>query len=221
MHDLAQILDQPLHDVRTALNAITGYASILGDEIPGRLNERQQDYVGKILGSADRIQRLVNTLVDLAAMAGGAFQLERRETAYAALVADAIQPFKPLAEHKLVRIVMDVEVDVDPRIDGPRVALVLSNLLSNALAHNPTGGFVEVKARVVGDELITSVKDGGPGLRQDDAARAVAGEAGLGLRVGKQLIEAHGGQLGVETTLGDGATFWFSLPLAPQLSLVA
>lgn len=58
MNELAHILDQPLHEVRTALNAITGYASILGDEIPGRLNDRQQAYVGKILGGADRIQRL-------------------------------------------------------------------------------------------------------------------------------------------------------------------
>ncbi|MDB5099166.1 MAG: histidine kinase [Cyanobacteria bacterium RYN_339] len=221
MHDLASILDQPLHEVRTALNAITGFASILGDEIPGRLNDHQQAYVGKILGSADRIQRLINTLVDLAALESGTFRLERRHTTYAALVAETVQAFKPLAEHKLVRLVVDVDVPHDPWVDGPRVALALSNLLSNALAHNPTGGFVEVKACIKGDELITSVTDGGPGLRDDDAERALAGQAGLGLRIGRKLIEAHGGRLGVDTSLGNGATFWYALPLSSALSIAA
>jgi signal transduction histidine kinase len=215
------------HELRTPLNFVTGFASILGDEIPGQLNSRQQEYVRKILGGADRILRLVDTFVNLAELEAGTLALDRRPTSVGRLVEDVVQAFKPLADHKMIRLVSKVNVGIEPLIDGPRVALVLSNLLANAIQHNPDGGFVTVRARVQDGELLAEVEDSGSGLHPLDIERILSrddltpspnegGGLGLGVTLGRRLVNAHGGRLGLKSELGCGSTFWFTLPIESQ-----
>lgn len=216
-HDLTTSFS---HDMRTSLNDITGFASILDDEIPGHLNPRQRGYLGKIIGGAEKLLRLVENLVAHDAAETGQLKIVKVSTDYGALLIDASEPLRPMAENKMTRIQVKVEVPGQPLIDRRGITLVIGNLLSNALRQNGLGGMVDVTAHVEGDKIVTSIRDYGPGLTSDeltaimeparDGARQGASEFGIALS--RTLIEAHGGQMGVDTRSGVGTTFWFWLP---------
>lgn len=208
------------HDMRTSLNDITGFASILDDEIPGNLNARQRGFLGKIIGGADRLLRLVENLVADGSMHAGEQVGPRLATDVRTLVAEAVEPLRPMAGNKMTRIQVHVDVPGRPALDRRGVGLVLSNLVSNALQQNGLGGMIAVDARVDGDAIRFEVRDYGPGLTADAlAAFAAAGdEPGQGPRefamaLGRRVVEAHGGQLGVENAAaGAGTIVWFRLP---------
>jgi signal transduction histidine kinase len=137
-----------------------------------------------------------------------------------------IATLAPLAEDREIRLTSDVQVDVLPTIDGPRVIQILTNLLSNAIKFTPPHGEVRLVARVEGEELVTEVTDTGPGIAEADIPRVFekfkqldmsttrqVGGTGLGLSIAKALVEAHGGTIGAISELGHGSTFWFRLPL--------
>lgn len=217
------------HALRTKLNFVTGFASILGDEIPGQLNRRQQAYVRKILDGADRILRLVDTFGDLAALEAGTLNLARRPTPFMPLVEEAVRACRPLADHKLIRVSLKVDVLEEPSIDGPRVTLALAHLISNAIQQNPEGGMVAVRSRVTGNELRVEVEDGGAGLHPDQVERMLRSEeispdddgTGLGMAIARKLVEAHGGRFGLNSEPGRGTTFWFTLPVETAVGALA
>lgn len=208
------------HEMRTSLNDITGFASILDDEIPGRLNPRQRGFLGKIIGGAERLLRLVENLVADGALDGGTDQAACAPTDFAQLVREAVEPLRPMADNKMTRIQVGVDVPGRPLIDRRHVSLVLANLVSNALRLNGLGGMVDVEAHVDGDEILVRVRDYGPGLTADEIARALEpsgdptaqGASEFGVALGRRLVEAHGGRMGVDTKPGAGSTFWFRLP---------
>ena len=208
------------HEMRTSLNDITGFASILDDEIPGRLNPRQRGFLGKIIGGAERLLRLVENLAADGALEAGGDAAARVPTDVAALVRDAVEPLRPMAANKMTRIQVAADVPGRPLLDRRGVALVVANLVSNALRLNGLGGMVDVAARVDGDELLVGVRDYGPGLTADEIARALApaedparqGASEYGVALARKLVEAHGGRMGVDTVPGAGTTFWFRLP---------
>jgi protein-histidine pros-kinase len=214
------------HELRTPLNFIMGFASLLEDEVAGPLTPQQHVYTDKILNGADRMLALVNDLLDFAKLQAGKFDIDRHPTPYAPLIQDVIATMAPLAEDREIRLTSDVQVDVLPTIDGPRVIQILTNLLSNAIKFTPPHGEVRLVARVEGEELVTEVTDTGPGIAEADIPRVFekfkqldmsttrqVGGTGLGLSIAKALVEAHGGTIGAISELGHGSTFWFRLPL--------
>jgi signal transduction histidine kinase len=214
------------HELRTPLNFITGFASVLADEISGPLNPAQRAQMANILNGADRMLLLVNDLLDFAKLHSGKFDLAPAPTAYAPLVHEAIALMAPIAAQKGVTLTAgDVASRVIP-CDGGRLIQVLTNLLSNAIKFTEPGGRVTVHASLRGAEVLTRVADTGCGIAAADVPKLFhrfqqlemgstrkAGGTGLGLAISKALVEAHGGHIGVESTLGVGSTFWFSLPL--------
>ena len=146
-------------------------------------------------------------------------------TAYPPLVADALEHMRPLAAQAGVQLSSEVDVAATLVIDGPRIGQVLTNLVSNAIKFSPAGKTVSIRAFQREDAVVTEVEDEGEGLRPEDIVRLFqrfgqldmsktrrAGGAGLGLAICKALVEAHGGEIGVSSTLGAGSTFWFTLP---------
>jgi PAS domain S-box-containing protein len=214
------------HELRTPLNFITGFASVLDDEVPGPLNALQHAYVGKILTGADRMLLLVNDLLDAAKLQAGKFDLAPQPTAYLPVVEEVVATLRPLADRHELRLDVLIEAEAVPVIDGPRVVQVLTNLVGNAIKFTPKGGRVTVRAFVRGDELVTQVMDTGRGIADSDIPRLFqrfeqldmsatreAGGTGLGLTICKALVEAHGGAIGVLSERGRGSTFWFTLPM--------
>jgi len=226
------------HELRTPLNFITGFASILEDEVAGPLNPQQREYVGKILMGADHLVHMGNDLLDLNRMMAGRFTVELLPVDYRALLHELVESERPGARQKHQAIALEIADGVPERVvmDPLRVAQVLRHLVSNAVKFTPDRGSIAVTGFVAPDPegrpaLVTQVSDTGYGIdpeevphlfaafRQlDMSATREAGGMGLGLPISKRIVEAHGGQIGVLSEKGKGSTFWFTLPLRDAAS---
>jgi PAS domain S-box-containing protein len=226
-----QLKDQFLsilsHELRTPINAIMGFGSILEDELAGPLNPKQHHYIGKIMSGADTLLGLVSDLLDMSRMQAGKFVLDPGDMAFQDVAAEVLATLAPLAELKHQRLVNEVEPGL-PRFqaDARRLTQVLVNLVNNAIKFTPEHGTIRVRARAEGANLLAEVEDTGIGIAAEDVPKLFqrfgqldmsrtrsASGTGLGLSIAKALVEAHGGQIGVRAVAGEGSTFWFTLPL--------
>jgi signal transduction histidine kinase len=213
------------HELRTPLTAIRGYAELLEDGIGGALSDPQRAYVQKIVAGAGRLERLVDDLLDFARLEAGAFKLEAREVDLARLVAGLGQAFGPQARELQVELHVGTAPVAPLEADPGRIEQVLGNLLDNALKFTPAGGRVAVAVEEREAVVRIAVSDDGPGItpqhlphvferfyQVDASSTRRAGGTGLGLAISRALVEAHGGQIGVESEPGAGSCFWFTLP---------
>lgn len=219
------------HEMRTPLNAILGFGSILEDEIPGDLNSLQHDYIGKILRAADQLLLLINNLLDLARMQAGRFEIQPEETDYPALIGETIEAIGPLFREKGLSVELSIDVPCKVVVDGRRIQQVLTNLLSNSIKFSPKGGRLQIRARLEGNRVVTEVEDQGIGISEEDLkklfipfqqintkiTREKTG-TGLGLSIAKGIVEAHQGSIGAKSPgRGRGSTFFYSLPIGQNL----
>ncbi len=222
-----QFLSIISHELRTPINGITGFGSILDDEIAGPLNEDQHHYLQKMLQSADTLLSLIDDLLDMSRIEAGKFQLSPCTLTFHEVVEPLMEPLGILARQKNLTLINEVPIDAPELVADPqRLRQVLTNLIQNAIKFTPEGGAIRVRCQVAGSHLRCDVSDSGVGIAQADlpklfqrfsqldmsSTRKVGG-AGLGLSICKALVEAHGGTIGVDSTVGKGSTFWFSLPL--------
>jgi two-component system OmpR family sensor kinase len=205
------------HELKTPLTAITGHAEALGDGVvpPERVAE-------VILKESKRLERLVRDLLDLARLDAHVFGVHPQRVDLAELADEAVVRFEPQARAFGVELMADAPRSAPAVADPDRVLQVLSNLIENALRITPEGGSVTVHA----EPATLTVADTGPGLVEDDVLRAFErfylyerqGSAsrtvgtGLGLAIVRELTEAMGGSVGVESRPGSGTTFTVSLP---------
>jgi len=214
------------HELKTPLNFIIGFGSILDDEVAGALTPEQHQDVCRILEGAQRMLGIANNLIDLGEILTGRFELSPAWVDYRVLVVQVLADLRPLAEAKDQRLESTVEISGDRFLDGRRLQEVLTNLVDNAIKFTLTGGSIQVRAFEVNEELVTEVQDTGVGMTPEEIRRAFrpfrqldmsstrrVGGMGLGLSVCKALVEAHGGQIGVRSVPGQGSTFWFRIPL--------
>jgi signal transduction histidine kinase len=175
---------------------------------------------------AARMTRLVDDLMDAARIQAGEPLVLLHEVDYGAVATDVIEGFAPAAAAAGIALVAEVGPVAPCALDAGRVAQVLRHLLDNALKFTPGGGRVLVRIFEIGGFLVTEVSDTGPGLPHAFAERAfrrfeqldmgltrTAGGTGLGLALARALVEAHGGSIGAVGEAGEGATFWFTLPM--------
>ncbi len=212
------------HELRTPLNAIIGFSDLMQ-------SEPQQDgshlvpaeWVHTVLTSGQHLLRLINDILDIAKVEAGRLDLNRQDLALSAAVVDITAALRPLADRKNLRL--DVSVPgVTVSADPIRLRQILDNLLSNAIKFTPEGGGVTVEAHRDGDGLLLSVRDTGPGIAQADQERifdefwqtgdpaARAGGTGLGLALTRRLVQAHGGEIRVESAPGEGTALRVWLP---------
>lgn len=214
------------HDLRIPLTGIVGYAELLEEGIGGALSDQQLAFVAQITEASQRMTRLLNEFLDYARMEVGKFTIAPRAIALSGPVQQAIASFRPALEKKGVRLSAELAPALPPvTADPDRIAQVLSNLLSNAVKFTPPGGGITVRAYPLGRSVVVEVEDTGVGIPPDalphmferffqtEAGRQ-AGGTGLGLSIVKSLVEAHGGTAWVESEVGRGTTFRFTLPIA-------
>ncbi|MNS35692.1 Non-motile and phage-resistance protein [compost metagenome] len=227
-----QLKDQFLsilsHELRTPINAIMGFGSVLDDEVLGPLNEPQHAYTQKILASADALLALIEDLLIVSRVQAGKFSISPQTVHFGELVREALDTQGPGATKKVIALSDHVPHGLPPIAADPlRVTQVINNLLSNAIKFTPAGGQVVVRASVIGQDLRCEVSDTGIGIAAQDIPKLfqrfmqldmsntrAAGGAGLGLSIVQAIVDAHGGQVGVESKPGQGTTFWFTLPVA-------
>jgi PAS domain S-box-containing protein len=217
-----EILAVVAHDVRNPLGVVLNGAELLMELDAGE----GQRIAGLIERSARHIDRLVNDLLEITRLERGRLELERTELAPSALVADALAMMRPLAEARAIRLEAD-ETDHLPTVlaDGARVLQVFSNLVGNAIKFSPEQTRVRLACALDGPGVRFEVTDEGPGIPADQiphvfsrfwqAKSADRRGAGLGLSIAKGIIEAHGGQIWLESQFGAGTSFYFTLPQFP------
>jgi two-component system sensor histidine kinase BaeS len=211
------------HELRTPLSNIRGYLEAIQDGVV----EPERGIIDSLYEEAMLLNHLVDDLQELSLAEAGQLKLERQPVALADIVDRAVEAIRPRAEVERVTVQVDLSeellVDVDPR----RIGQVLRNLLENALTHTPPGGEIAVAARISDRWVEVSVRDTGSGIaaedlpyvferfyRSDRSRSRATGGAGLGLAIARQLVEAHGGDIWVESTPDEGSKFWFTLPMA-------
>ncbi|MFN3430720.1 MAG: PAS domain S-box protein, partial [Candidatus Sericytochromatia bacterium] len=168
-----QLKDQFLsilsHELRTPINAIMGFGSILGDELAGPLNPKQHHYVSKILSGADTLLGLVNDLLDMSRIQAGKFTLEPGDTSFQDVASEVLATLAPLAGLKHQQLVNEVAPGLPTFVaDARRLGQVLTNLVNNAIKFTPEGGTVRVRAILEGATLRCEVEDTGIGIAEED-----------------------------------------------------
>jgi signal transduction histidine kinase len=223
----AEFVSMASHELKNPLNVIGGYAEILDEGQFGELNAEQRQSLKEIHEQVSVLTRLVNQLLDLGRYEAGALDLQRDAVSVPDLLEGVVRSFRTLARQRGIDLCVRIAAHAPPVVWGDVERLrneVLGNLLSNAIKFTPAGGSVTLSAAADGRGLRVRVRDTGPGIPADktalvfekfyqaDAPARTLG-AGLGLAIARDMVIAHGGQIGVESEPGGGATFWFTIPV--------
>jgi GAF domain-containing protein len=223
----SEFLANMSHELRTPLNAIIGFSEVLGERMFGELNEKQAEYTEDILSSGRHLLSLINEILDLSKVEAGRMELELA-TFDLPLAIDNARTF---VRERAAKHGIGLDVTVDERLgdfvgDERKIKQILLNLLSNAVKFTPEGGRIGIKARQADGSVEISVSDTGIGIAPEDQpkifeefrqvgsdyAHKVEG-TGLGLTLAKKFVELHGGRIWVESEVGKGSRFIFTLPI--------
>jgi len=213
------------HELRTPLSITREGINLVLDKIPGKINKKQ----GKILSIAknniDRLARIINSLLDISKIESGEVELKRESVNIKSLIEQVASSFESKIKEKGLEIKVNLPKErLEVLAEGDKIIEVLTNLLGNSLKFTEKG-YIEVSAKELEDEIECTVKDTGMGIPTDDLPKIfgkfqqfsrVDGEGekgtGLGLSISKGIVEAHHGKIRVESTLGEGSNFIFTLP---------
>ena len=221
----AALLSSVSHDLRTPLSSIKAAASSLLQEEVQWDDEARRSFALSIESEADRLNRLVANLLDMSRIESGALKPEKEWYPIDELIHDVLGRMQPVLEGRTIHT--DLPDDLPPvKLDYLQIDQVLTNLIENALRYTPAGSPIEIGVQAIGDRMIISIADHGPGIPAADRERVfdkfyrvmetqtarIIG-SGLGLAVSRGLVEAHGGRIWVENRKGGGAIFRFTLPL--------
>ena len=222
----SEFLASMSHELRTPLNAVIGFSDVLLERLFGDLTEKQEEYVRDILSSGRHLLELLNDILDLSKIEADRLELNFDTFEMRPLLEDCILMIREKAARKGLAIQLDVEDEVGRVVaDELRIRQVVVNLLSNAVKFSHTR--IDVVASSDGPSLTVQVSDDGPGIALEDqnlifeafqqGKRPSREEGtGLGLTVSRKLVEKHGGTLSVESELGRGSMFSFTIPTAPE-----
>jgi signal transduction histidine kinase len=217
------------HELRTPLTSVIGYLQLVLDGSAGPLNDRQRSHLEVVERRASQLAALVSDIHTLARADAGRMSLEPEPLDLIALVAETVGTHRPSADGRTIALELALPDEPVRMIgDRTRLAQVLDNLLSNALKFTGSGGTVRVTVERRGPHARLEVMDTGIGIAEDEQAglferffrtRAVTERqipgTGLGLAISRTIVEAHGGEIGLESRQGVGTTLRVTLPLAP------
>ena len=218
------LLGMAAHDLRNPLSVIKFYSDFLLNEYECTPEERQH-FLRTILTTSDSMVTLLDDILSMARIESGELQLNMQSTDISTLIEEKVSLNRVLAGAKQMEIQMRLPALPLMMIDGPKIGQVLDNLLTNAVKYSPPPNRIDVAAESEAGLVSISVTDHGPGIPEAEqpqvflpfrrtSVRSTGGEAstGLGLAIARRIIEGHGGTIGLESAVGHGSRFWFSLP---------
>lgn len=219
-----ELLSTVSHELRTPLSSIKGYATTLMEHGDILAPEEAREFLEIIDSESDRLDELIRNLLDMSRLEAGVLRIDREPTDLSEVAKACMRRVQRHTERH--QLLLEWETDYLADVDASRIAQVLTNLMENAVKYSPDGGEIVTAAQAQGSMLQISVADQGVGIPQRDLHRVfdrfhrVEGEiskrvggTGLGLAICQRLVEAHGGKIWVESRLGKGSTFYFTVPL--------
>lgn len=223
----SEFLASMSHELRTPLNAVIGFSEVLSEKMFGDLNEKQDEYVGDILTSGRHLLSLINDILDLSKVEAGRMELNLEDFDLPSAIEDAVLLVREKAVKHGQRLTVEIDPDLDQmRADERKLKQILLNLLSNAVKFTPEGGAIDLGAARDGENVRITVSDTGIGIPAEDHdtifeefrqvrndETQAAGGTGLGLTLTKKFVELHGGEIWLESQVGEGTTIGFTLPL--------
>lgn len=221
------------HEFRTPLTSINMTIDILLREVVGTLNERQQALLSSAKEDISRLIKLVRDLLDLSHLESGQYRIQKEWVNLRSLAEEASHALALEIERKKLDFQIQIPQDF-PKVwaDRKQILLVFSNLLSNAVRHTPERGRITVMGRIENQKAYVSISDTGSGIPKNEletvfdkfvqiqsSSKSTPGSVGLGLAIAKEAIEANGGTISVESEVGKGSTFTFTLALNGEKAL--
>ncbi len=212
------------HEMRTPLTAILGFVEFMLDNEVDR--EQQVDFLRTVLQETERLNELISNFLDLQRLQAEIGQYQFTEVEICPLFEQAVSQFRMTSQKHILQIECSEKLP-PAKADARRILQVIKNLVSNAVKYSPEGGEIVCAARQEGEMLLISVRDQGMGIalaererifeqfyRIDDSEKRIPGGIGLGLALVREVVRAHGGRVWLESEVGVGSTFYFSLPIA-------
>jgi signal transduction histidine kinase len=218
------------HELRTPLTSIIGYSDMLLSGMTGELNEKQSAFVDSILKGGESLLNLINDVLDLTKIEAGRLELNREAVDLRAALLGVLPVVKPRAQDKRIRISTFLPTDL-PLVwaDPGKLNQILLNLITNGIKYTHENGSVSVEARTVDDQVEIWVNDTGIGIAREDqdkvfqrftqidsSATRSQGGTGLGLAIVRELVELHGGAIRLQSKLGKGSSFIFTMPISTK-----
>ncbi len=219
-HDLVATV---AHELRTPLTSLRMAIHICLERAIGDLNEKQLDLLHAAREDCERLQTMVDELLDISKISAGKITLELKPIGSEDLLKLVKDQFDNLGKEQGIQLnFYDLARGEMVRVDPERVQAVLNNLVTNAIRHTPVGGTIDVRSIPEADTVRFEVTDTGAGIPEEDlphiferffrGSGSPSGGVGLGLSIVKDIVTAHGGEVGVKSVEGAGSTFWFTLP---------
>lgn len=222
------------HEIRVPMTSIKGYTDLLRQGVIGPVNEQQLNFLNTIRNNVERMSTLVSNLSDISHIETGRLKVQLADIYLRISLEEALNSLNLKLAEKEQTLTVDLPANLPPvRADSIRLVQVLHNLLSNAHKYTPPKGKIAVHASPTGSFVRVEVSDTGIGIRPEDqsllftqffrsedpAVREQQGW-GLGLCVAKRLVDIMGGEVGVQSQVGEGSTFWFTVPVSVRRSQV-
>ena len=226
----SEFLANMSHELRTPLNAILGYTELIIDNIYGDVPEKIQEVLERVEKNGRHLLNLINDVLDLSKIEAGRLTLSLNEYSMQDIIQTVFTSVEALAAEKNLNLKVKIPGILETgKGDEQRIAQVILNLLGNAIKFTEQGE-VDVEATVSNESFLVSVTDTGPGLSETDqkkifeefrqadgSSTRVKGGTGLGLSISKKIVEMHGGRIWVDSSLGKGSTFSFTLPIRVEM----
>jgi signal transduction histidine kinase len=223
----SEFLASMSHELRTPLHTIIGFSELLAEQLEGPLNEKQHRFINHIHRDSIHLLELINDVLDLSKIEAGRLELRPEAIDAAGAIEEVLSSVRSQGLAKSLAIEIDVSVPEAVCADRVRFKQILYNLLSNAVKFTPEGGRISVEAGIRDGLLEVSVSDTGVGIPKAEhdsvfdkfyqtgmTTKGVREGTGLGLAITKRLVEEHGGKIRLESELGKGSCFTFTIPLA-------
>jgi len=222
----SQFLANMSHELRTPLNAILGYTELVLDGVYGQISEKMRDVLQRVESNGKHLLGLINDVLDLSKIEAGQLALSLAPYSLKDVIHGVFSAVEPLAGEKAITL----KVEIAPNLpqgygDERRLTQVLLNLVGNAIKFTDTGG-VTISGSLADGAFRVAVRDTGPGISASDQAKLFQefqqadnsitrkkGGTGLGLAISKRIVEMHGGKIWLESTVGQGSTFTFTVPV--------
>jgi signal transduction histidine kinase len=221
------------HELRTPLTSIKGYTDLILQGALGEVNGKQQHFLEIVKTNVDRLSELISDLLDTARIEAGRARLEIEPVQVTSIVREVCDSLAETIRERGLSLAIEADPAVSTvQADRNRLIQVLMNLLSNAYRYTPAGGSITVSVRLDTDAVLVEVADTGIGIAPEDqekiferfyrADQEIVNQqtgTGLGLPIARSLVELHGGRLWLESELGVGSTFRFTLPAQGQADI--